>query len=158
MSRFVGEQLNDALLSRLGADRAIEQAERAIVICTIDEHGWAHPAMVSSLELVARDARNIRLALHARSRSVRNVTANGRLTLIVVDDGSAHYVKGDARVVAPTLSARPDHSKINLRVDSVLEDVAGDYELARITSGIRIERTAIDVTGALALLEELRAD
>ena len=158
MSKFAGEQLDDSLLSRLSLDRAIERADRAIVICTIDEHGWPHPAMVSSLELVARDARNIRLALHARSRSVRNVTTNGRLTLIVVDDGSAHYVKGDARVVAPALSARPDHSKINLRVDSVLEDVAADYEHARITSGLQIERAAIDAAAARALLEELRAD
>jgi hypothetical protein len=157
MSRFVGEELPEALRSRLGLDRAIEQADRAIVICTIDEHGWAHPAMASTLELVACDARNIRLALHARSRTVRNIRANGRLTVIVADEQSVHYLKGDALVVAPAFATRPDFAKINLRLDSVLEDIPADYEHARITTGIRIER-AIDQASSRELLNELLAD
>jgi hypothetical protein len=158
MSRFAGEQLTDGLLSRLGVDHAIESGDRAIVICTIDEHGWAHPAMVSGFELVAKDAQNVRLALHARSRTVRNVQANGRLTIILADEQSVHYVKGDALVIAPALTARAEFSKINLRVDSVLEDAAADYEQARISCGIRIERAAIDVTTARAWLQELLGD
>ena len=158
MSKFVGDQLNDALLSRLGIDRALECADRAFVLCTIDEHGWAHPAMASSLELVARDRTNVRIALGTRSRTVRNLQADGRLTLIVVDDASAHYIKGDVRLLAPTLAARTDHSKFNLRVDSVLEDIAADYEHARITSGIRIDRDPPDPAAARALLDELLAE
>jgi Pyridoxamine 5'-phosphate oxidase len=155
MSRFVADYLPEGLLSRLTVERAIENAHRAIVICTIDEHGWAHPAMVSSLELVARDARNICLALHTRSRSLRNVQENGRLTVILADEQSVHYIKGDALVVSPALSARTDFAKINLRVDSVLEDVAADYEHARITTGIRIERDIVDPAAARQLLDEL---
>ena len=157
MSKFVGDQLNDPLLSRLGIERALEYGDRAIVLCTVDEHGWAHPAMASSLELVARDARNIRLALGGRSRSARNLQANGRLTLIAVDEGWAYYIKGDARLLAPALTARPDHAKFNLRVDSVLEDVAADYEQAHITTGIRLVRPTMDPTSAQALLDELLA-
>jgi len=99
MSRFVGDRLTDALLSRLGRDRAIEHGNHGIVICTVDEHGWPHPAMVSSLELVARDARTIRLALHTASRSVRNLRANGRLTLVLAEDASVHYIKGAAQPI-----------------------------------------------------------
>ena len=91
-----------------------------------------------------------------RSRSARNLQANGRLTLIAVDEGWAYYIKGDARLLAPALTARPDHAKFNLRVDSVLEDVAADYEHARIVSGVRIERT-VDTDAARTLLEELLA-
>jgi len=155
MSRFVADHLPDTLLARLSVERAIENAARAIVIVTIDELGWAHPAMVSSLELAARDARNIRLALHTRSRSLRNLRENGRLTVILADEQSVHYIKGDALVVSPTLSARTDFAKVNLRVDSVLEDVAADDEHARITTGIRIERDAVDPAAARALLDEL---
>jgi pyridoxamine 5'-phosphate oxidase-like protein len=158
MSRFVGDQLNDALLSRLSLETAIEHSHRALVIATIDEHGWPHPAMVSSLELVARDSRNIRLALHTRSRSLRNVCENGRLTVIVADEQGVHYIKGDALVVSPALASRTELAGVNLRVDSVLEDVAADYEHARLTTGIRVERDAIDRAACGRLLQELVAD
>ena len=97
--------------------------------------------MASSLELVARDRANVRIALGTRSRTVRNVQANGRLTLIVVDErlGALHQGRRP-RSSPPPSPRRPDHAKFNLRVDSVLEDIAADYEHARITSGIRIER------------------
>jgi hypothetical protein len=157
MSRFVADQLPDVLLDRLRIDRAIENADRAIVICTVDEHGWPHPAMVSSLELAARDARNVRLALGTRSRSLRNVRENGRLTVIIADERAVYYIKGDALVVSPALAARPAFAGINLRVDSVLEDIAADYEHASLTSGIRIERDAVDPSAARQLLDELVA-
>src|SRR5262245_32335603 len=155
MSSFVADHLPDTLLSRLSVERAIENAGRAIVLCTVDEHGWPHPAMVSSLELASRDARNIRLALHTRSRSLRNVRENGRLTAIVADEQSVHYIKGDALVVSPALSTRSEFSGINLRVDSVLEDSADDNEHARLTGGILVERDTIDSAAARALLDEL---
>ena len=116
MSRFVGDGLPDSLVAALGVDQAIARADRAIVICTIDEHGWGHPAMVSSLELVARDARNVRFALHAGSRSTRNLRANGRLTLIVVDAGSLYYIKGDVLERTPSLATAPALAGFNLRV------------------------------------------
>ncbi len=155
MSRFVGEQLTEPLLSQLGIDRAIANADRAIVICTVDEHGWPHPAMLSTLEVVARDARNVRIAMDAGSRSARNMTANGKLSLILVDEQGAYYVKGDVLLVAPSLRTAPSHAKFNLRVDSVLEDVAQDYEHARIACGIRVERDPIDAELAGARLREL---
>ena len=36
MSKFIGDQLNDVLLSRLGIDRALESADRAIVRISVD--------------------------------------------------------------------------------------------------------------------------
>jgi Pyridoxamine 5'-phosphate oxidase len=157
MSRFVGEQLPDALLSRFSRDRAVELADRAIVICTVDEHGWPHPAMVSSLELVATDARNIRLMMHSASRSVRNMRASGRVTLIVVDDDRAYYLKGDVVLVTPSLGSAPDHAGFNLRIDSVLEDNPAEYEQARIVSSIRVERN-FDQALARTRIDELARD
>lgn len=158
MSRFVGEQLPGALVAALSIDQAIARADRAIVFCTVDEHGWPHPAMVSSLELVARDARNVRFALDAGSRSVRNLRANGRLTLIVIEDARAYYVKGDVLERNPSLAAAPSHAGFNLRVDSVLEDQPQDYEGATLVSDLRISRTMLPADAALAVARELLED
>jgi hypothetical protein len=157
MSKFIADHLSDVLVARLAADRALANADRAIVICTVDEHGWPHPAMMSSLELVARDARNIRLALHAASRTARNLMANGRLTVILADESGAFYVKGDVLLVSPTMSASLYLAVFNMRVDSVLSDAAEEYERARMVSGIRVERIAFDRVRSEAVLRELLA-
>ena len=158
MSRFVADSLTDPLLTRLSRARALEHADRAIVVCTIDEHGWPHPAMLSTLEVVARDARNVRLAMHGRSRSARNMQANGKLTLILADAEGVYYVKGDVLLTAPTCASAPDLAKFNLRVDSVLQDDPAEYENARVTSGIQVVRAAIDRARAESLLDELLSE
>jgi hypothetical protein len=158
MSRFLGEGLPDGLMRALGIDQAIARADRAIVICTVDEHGWPHPAMVSSLELVARDARNLRLALHSGSRSAGNLRANGRLTLIVAENATVYYIKGDALERATSLAAAPRQAGFNLRVDSVLEDLPRDDEGAELVSDLRIARAAVDPDRALAIVRELLVD
>ena len=155
MSRFVADHLPEALLGRLSIDRAFDHTDRAIVICTVDEHGWPHPAMLSSLELIARDARNVSLATHASSRTTRNLVANGRLTLILVDEQATYYVKGDVLLRSAAMHAAQELAAFNLRVDSVLHDVAEDYERARISSGIRVERGTLDRARAEAVLREL---
>ena len=106
MSTFIGDALPDTLTHRLSTDQALERSDRAIVICSVDEHGWPHPAMLSRLEFVALDHRNIRLSLHTRSRTTRNLRANGRLTVIVVDEDAVYYVKGDALALAITRPRR----------------------------------------------------
>jgi flavin reductase (DIM6/NTAB) family NADH-FMN oxidoreductase RutF len=158
MSRFVSEHLPEELGRTLALDRALARADRAIVVCTVDEHGWPHPAMVSSLELVVRDPRNIRFALHAGSRSVRNLRANGRLTAIVVEAGTAYYIKGDVLERTASLAAAPAQAAFNLRVDSVLADQPGEYESATIVSDLRVARARPLSDGDLAVVRALLAD
>jgi hypothetical protein len=158
MSKIVGGELNAALLSRLSLARAIEQADHAIVICTVGDDGRPHPAMLSSLEVVAKDTRHIRLTMHGASRSARNLRANGQLTLIVVDQSGVFYIKGDVELLSPAMAAAPDQAKFNMRVDSVLEDNPTLYEHARVTSGICVERGDLDLVHARAVLTELITD
>ena len=155
MSKFVADHLPDALLKWLAADDAIERVGTAIVICSVDEHGWPHPAMVSRLEVVARDGRNVRVATDAGSRTTRNLKANGKLTLVLADADAVHYVKGDVLLLEPAMRSAPNFAKFNLRVDSVLADNPRDYENARILSGITIERDRVDPAAARAILKEL---
>lgn len=158
MSTFVADHLPDALLSRLALDRAIDHADRAIIICTVDEHGWPHPAMVSTLELVARDARNLRLAIHAGSRTTRNLEVNGLMTVIVADEEGVSYIKGYVLMRAALMAAAPHLASFNMRVDRVLEDKPTEPEHARLAAGLRITRTAIDLPHARAVLTELAGD
>jgi len=155
MSRFVGDCLTESLVVRLSIEKAVAAANGAVVICTVDDQGWAHPAMLSSLEIVAIDSRNVRMAINSRSRTARNMQANGHLTLVLVAEGTAHYVKGDVRLLSPSLATAPGSSKYNLRVDSVLEDAAADYEQAHIVSGILVKRDTLDPEHAMAVLREL---
>ena len=155
MSTFVADHLSDALLARLAAATAIDHLDRAIIICSVDEHGWPHPAMLSQLEIVARDARNIRLATHIASRTTRNLKANGKLSLVVADAEAVNYVKGDVLLLEPAMHAAPHLAKFNLRVDGVLADNPQDYEDARIVTGITVERRGVDAVAARAILDEL---
>ena len=155
MSRFLADHLPSSLVGRLSADAAFANAQRAIVLCSVDEHGWPHPAMVSSLELIALDARNIRLALHGASRSTRNLRANGRLTIVLADERGVFYLKGDVLMLAPFMAADQELATFNMRVDSVLQDDATAYEGARVTTGIDIARGAIDEARARTVLSEL---
>jgi hypothetical protein len=157
MSRLIGHHLSDPLLEILSAGRAVERADRAIVICSVDEQGRPHPAMLSSLEVVARDARHVRLAVHASSRTARNLTANKHLTVILADETGVHYVKGDAELSTASMSSAPALSAFTLHVDRVLEDSPAAYEQATLVSGIRITRGALDHDRAQAVLRELSA-
>lgn len=155
MSRFLADHLTAALLTRLSADTALDRAGVAIIMCTVDEHGWPHPAMLSSLEVVARDAHNVRLATNVASRSTRNLKVNGKLSLILADEHSVHYLKGDVILLEPSMQSAPHNAKFNMRVDSVLEDLPTEWEHARLLSGIRIERPNLDTATARATLAEL---
>jgi hypothetical protein len=158
MSKVIGIELNDALLSRLSIAHAIEHADRAIVVCTVDDRGHPHPAMLSSLEIVATDVRNIRLTVHGASRSARHLSADGKLTLILADGSGVFYIKGDAQRLSPAMATAPDQAKFNMRVASVLEDNPTLYENAIVTSGIRVTRGALDLVRANAVLAELTTD
>ena len=78
MSRFLADHLTDALLAFRRSRH--HRVDRAILIVTVDEHGWPHPAMLSSLELVARDARNVgsRPTMPAGPRAISERTADSR--------------------------------------------------------------------------------
>lgn len=157
MSRLIGHHLSAALLGTLSVARAMDRADRAIVICSVDEQGRPHPAMLSSLEIVARDARSIRMAVHASSRTARNLAANRHLTMILADEAGVFYVKGDAALTAASMTSAPAMSMFTLQVDRVLEDSPADHERAQIVSGIRVTRAAPDADRAQALLHELSA-
>jgi flavin reductase (DIM6/NTAB) family NADH-FMN oxidoreductase RutF len=155
MSTHVGSVLPPALFARLSVEQALAHAACAMVVVTLDDHGWPHPAMVSSLELVARDPGTIRVALPASSRTVRHVSRDRRLTLVVADAQAVHYIKTTATLLPAALIALPGCALIDAVVEHVLEDAPHAGEAARVVSGVTIARPPIDETRARALLAEL---
>jgi hypothetical protein len=94
MSKLIGNTLSADLYQRLSGKNLEAHAETAILICTVDAHGWPHPAVLSYFEVLARDDRNVRLALYGNSSSAANVRRNGKLTILVYDERAAYYIKG----------------------------------------------------------------
>ena len=155
MSTLLGDHLPQSLQSRLSADRAFDEADRAIVICSVDDRDFPHPAMLSSLELIATDATAIRLAVYGASTTARNLRANGRLTIVLADERGVFYVKGDASLIKDAMNAAPELAVFSLRVDAVLHDDPANHENARVVSGIRVERGTVNVERGRLILSEL---
>lgn len=142
MSKLIGSKLPEDLYRRLtGADLS-GCAEKAILVCTVDPQGLPHPAILSYFEVVARDMNTLRIATYKDSSTTRNMRHNGKLTIVIVDERLAYYIKGMVRELAPEMSCSPHNSKLELRVQQVLADEANEeFEPgAYISSGVTYKR------------------
>jgi hypothetical protein len=139
LAHFVSNELPDDLYRRLQGNDLEAWAEKAILICTVDANGWPHPAMLSYFEVIAKDHRNIRLATYKNSKTTENMRRNGKLTVLVIDERVAYYIKGHVEELANAMNCSSHNSKLNLRVEQVLADdadqqfEAGTYVTGGIT-------------------------
>ncbi len=156
MSRVVGNKLPADLYQRLAGRDLQAHAETAIVICTVDSNGWPHPAMLSYFEVIAKNDRNIRLAVYSNTTTMKNMRRNGKLSILIVDERIAYYIKGSAEELGREMICSSQNAKINCRVDEVLADEANEeYEPgAYITCGIQYKRRS-DPAEQQKLLREL---
>ncbi len=161
MSRELGNELPGALLSLLDGRNLPARMGKAILITTVDAQGWAHPALLSYGEVVAVDARRLRLATYRSSNTTSNLRRSGHLTLCLIEAGMAYYVKTRAlekqgRPGLPGL-ARFEATVEQVLVDQAREDLEPE---ARIIGGIEFDagRPASEVLAAwAAVLSALRA-
>jgi hypothetical protein len=145
MSKRLAAVLPDGLLERLKGDRFREQRFQVLLLITLDENGWPYPSMLSYLEVIAPNRENIRMAPWNNSTATANLRRNPKATLLVVEEGLAYYIQGTATEVSPNLEGFPGMAKINLKLESILEDKALDYEgSARISTGVRFENPQLD--------------
>jgi len=161
MSRELGGELPEALLSLLDGRDLSGRMGKAILITTVDAQGWAHPALLSHGEVVAIDARTLRLATYRSSNTSNNLRRSGHLTLCLIETGMAYYVKTRAveQQAGPDL---PGLARFEAMVEQVLVDQAREHlePQARITHGIEFEadRPASEHLAAwTAVLDALRA-
>ncbi len=161
MSRVLGSTLPPDLLARLSGRDLEPVASKVIQIFTADAAGWPHPALLSYFEVVAVDASRIRLAAYATSTTSGNLRRSGKLTLVVIDERVAYYVKTRAVELAPAMRATDWNAAFECRVEQVLVDeVNEEYEPgAYVASGVTYHNPgrAAELERARAVLDELRA-
>jgi hypothetical protein len=160
MSTHVGGALPDDLFEALRGRDLAAVADRVVVVSTVDERGFPHPALLSYFEVVALNHRTIRLATYAESRTTRNAKREGKLTLVFVDAAFVYYVKGTARQLAGSMRTAPHNAKLECQVLEVLRDAPDPVREpgARVATGIRYvnPHRLAELARAQRLLAELR--
>jgi len=161
MTRSTGSVMPPDLVARLSG-RALESvASKVIQIVTVDAAGWPHPALLSYFEVVAKDSGRVRFATYASSTTSANLRRAGKLTLVVIDERIAYYVKGLAVELAPAMRATGWNAAFECRVDQVLIDEADEAREpgAYLVSGVTYHnpQRATELTRARAVLAELLA-
>ena len=138
MSRVLGNELPDDLFHALSSEDVSQQTGEVILVSTVDAEGWAHPALLSYREVGARDRTTLRVVTYAESRTTDNMRANGKLTLIFIDERMTYYVKGTAKEVPSRRTGTPSQfATMDVAVHEVLADSAGaDEGGAAIATGI----------------------
>jgi hypothetical protein len=141
MSRQLGTELPESLLSLLDAHDLPSRAGKAILITTIDARGRPHPALLSYGEVVAIDSRRLRVATYRSSGTSENMRRSGHLTLCLIETGMAYYLKTHAVEQENPWAPFPALARFEATVEQVLVDQAReDLEPeARITNGIVFE-------------------
>jgi len=145
MSVRLGPELPDELFNLMNGGQLDRHLDRVVLLVTLDEGGWPYGAILSYLEVIARDRRTLRLAPWTNSTTTGNLRRDGKVALLVIEAGLAYYVQGTAAELEREMEGFPGMAKIEVRIESVLQDNALDYEgAARITSGIRFENPDLD--------------
>jgi hypothetical protein len=159
MSRSVSGGLTPELVDRLSGERAEVFADQAILLCTVADMGWPHPAMLSYYEVAATDTRTLRLAVYNDSRTCANLRDRRKAVLILTDERLACYIRAAVRQVTPGMQAAPYNARIDLEVEQVtFDEPPPDLEAgAFILSGITYAaRTGDALARAQRVLAELR--
>ena len=133
MSKLVGSELPEELFALM--TRKDGQLGKVIVMATVDDKGWAHPAMASYFELVAKDRGHIHLAIGKNSTTEKNLKRTGAITLVVTDHHVNFYLKGEGRQIQDQLADTP-FSLFQVKLHTVLEDQDPG---ATIVQGIQYE-------------------
>src|SRR3990172_3046192 len=146
MSQLLGRELTEELFERLKGMDVHSKLGKAIVIVTVDDKGWPHPAMLSYYEVVAKERSRIDLAIGKTSTTAKNLRRSGKITLLITDSGINYYLKGNAREVKESMEGVPFISLFRVEIEQLLEDQEPD---AVITSGGTFSRARKKEVNAL---------
>ena len=141
MSKLLGNAINEDLLGRLSGKDIGSKEGKAIIIVTVDEQGWCHPAVLSYYEIVAKSEKQIDIAVGKTSTTGRNLRRAGKITFLVTDAGINYYIKGSARETRESLGAVPFMSLFRVVVDQLLEDQEPGSPITSGLTFIRAEKT-----------------
>lgn len=142
MSKDLGPQLPQRLVDALRDEDVTHARGRAILVVTLDDQGWPHPALLSYREVGVLNETALRLVTYEGTATTKSLRTIGKVTLVFVDERFSYYVKGTASSIAAggvSAAAGGDSglAYFDVSVDRVLEDEPGaDEQGAYITSGV----------------------
>ncbi len=100
---------------------------KIVVVATVDEDGWPYTMIMNWA--VATDARTVRLSVDRRTKTLRNIEANGRVMIEVLGDGLVYAVRGAARTILEVMQHAPIPSAmVEVAVDMVKKDLVPGVE------------------------------
>ena len=137
MSQLLGKELTPALLERLGGAQIDSHEGKIIPIFTTDEAGWAHPALLSYYEIVAKTLSSLDMALWKTSSTAHNLRRTGKVTLMLADKGVNYYLKGSVRDLEYEMTGAAPVSCFRITLEQVIEDQEPNAE---ITTGLTYRR------------------
>jgi hypothetical protein len=137
MSQLIGKELTPALLEWLSGSQVESHEGKIIPIFTIDEAGWAHPALLSYYEVVAKNLSTLDMALWKNSSTANNLRRTGKITLMISDRGVNYYLKGSVRELQYEMTGAAPVSRFRIILDQVIEDQEPNAE---ITTGLTYRR------------------
>ena len=161
MARFVSDSLPDDALALLRPGNLAGKQGRVVQIITVDEEGWANAGMLGYADIVAKDAGNLHLATWGDGECASDLRRNGRITLLVIDEDMAYYVKGLAREMEVTGDVLMDvndgggHSALayfHIGVQGVFED---RIPTAKVLGGVTFEGSDSEQEAHDAILKRL---
>jgi hypothetical protein len=139
MSQLLGTELPPELLQRLGGAAIEAQEGKIIPIFTIDEDGWAHPALLSYYEVIAKSASTLDMALWKNSSTANNLRKTGKITLMLSDFKTNYYLKGRVSELEYEMTGAAPVSRFRVALEQVIEDQEPNAE---ITTGLTYRRMA----------------
>ena len=139
MSHLLGNELTAALQQRLSGGEVEAHEGKIIPIFTIDDAGWAHPALLSYYEIVAKDVSTLDMALWKDSSTAKNLRQARKVTLMITDLGVNYYLKGSARELHYEMPGAAPVSRFRVTLEQVIEDQEPNAE---ITTGLNYRRMA----------------
>jgi hypothetical protein len=137
MSQLLGNELTEELFKRLKGEDVTSKLGKAIIVVTVDEQAWPHPAMLSYYEVVAKGRSRIDLAIGKTSTTAKNLRRTGKISILLTDHGMNYYVKGQSQETKESIEGVPFMSLFSVKVEQLLEDQEPD---ALITSGVTFSR------------------
>lgn len=137
MSQLLGKDLPPALRQRLSGAEIDAQEGKIIPIFTIDESGWAHPALLSYYEIAAKNSSTLDMALWKDSSTAKNLRQAGKVTLMISDKGMNYYLKGSVRELYYEMPGAAPVSRFRVTLEKVIEDQEPNAE---ITTGLTYRR------------------
>ena len=139
MSQLLGKELPPGLLQRLSGAAIEAQEGKIIPIFTIDEDGWAHPALLSYYEVIAKSASTLDMALWKNSSTANNLRKTGKITLMLSDFKTNYYLKGRVSELEYEMTGAAPVSRFRVALEQVIEDQEPNAE---ITTGLTYRRMA----------------